>query len=180
VPVRPAERGARGGGDTGTVPSTLNKVLVVLAAVGTLAVYGGSVVLTGIRDGQDTLDSRPVRDRASAACTALRLDVDAEQPLPSSAGRDARLARLAEQDRLVARLVADVRGLGPAALAEDVPAEQWLADWEQLAAARRAYGEAGAQGAFVVPVEDGRPITYRMDRVGVPACVVPTGLTIGP
>ena len=162
------------------MPSTLNKVLIVVAAVGTLGVYGGSVVLASTGDAQDTLDDRPVRDRASAACTALRLDVDAEPPLPPSATREARLARLAEQDRLIARLVADVRGLGQPALAEDVPAEQWLADWEQLAAARRAYAQAGAQGGFTVPVENGQPLTYRMDRIGVPACLVPTGLTIGP
>ena len=161
------------------MPSTVNKVLIVLAAAGTVAVYGGSVLLSATGDRQDTLDQRPVRDRASAACTALRLDVDAQQPLPEGAAPDARRARLAEQDRLVGRLVADVRGLGPAVLATDVPAEQWLADWEQLAAARRAYAAAGGRGEFALPVEDGRPITDRMDQVGVPACVVPTGLTTG-
>jgi len=161
------------------VPSTVSKVLVVLAAVGTLAVYGGSVVLSTTGDRQDTFDTAPVRDRASAACTALRLEVDAQQPLPDGAAQDLRLARLTEQDALVSRLVADLRGLGPAVLAADPPAEQWLADWEQLAAARRAYAGTGARGTFTVPVEDGLPITDRMDRVGVPACVVPTGLTIG-
>ena len=154
------------------------RATLVAVVAFTAAVYGGSLALSLTRDAPSTFDTDAVRGRAATACTALRTGIDALPPLAADAGPAQRSARLGEQERLVARLVADVRALGSEVLAADEPAEQWLRDWEALVAARRAQLSAG--GAFAVPQENGRPLTSRMSEVGVPACRVPTPLTVAP
>lgn len=101
----------------------------------------GPFVFEG-RDDPKSLDSRPVQEEALAACREMRADL---------AGADGPEAENAAVEAMVARL----RGLGAEMLAKDVPAEAWLADWEQVVAARRA----GAP----FPRVDGAPIHRRMD-----------------
>ena len=162
------------------MPSLLVRGLVVLAGVATVGSYVGMVVLSTTRDRVDHLDVEPVKSVAAAACTELRTAVDALPPLPPTASAAERQARVAEQGRLVDRLVQQVRAVGPEALAEDVPAEEWLGDWAALQAARQSWADDGATGPLAVPVADGRPLPDRMGRVGVAACLVPTPLTTAP
>lgn len=162
------------------MPSPLVRGLVVLAGVATVGAYVGMFLLSTSRDRVDHLDVEPVRSTAAAACTQLRTDVDALPPLPPTASTPERQARVAEQGRIVDRLVEQVRAVGPAALAADVPAEEWLGDWVALRDARQEWADAGATGPVPAPQADGRPLTDRMGRVGVAPCLVPTGLTTAP
>lgn len=155
-------------------------VLVLVAAAATVGIYGSAFALSTTDDRPDHLDVDPVSSTASAACASLRADLDALPPLAPGAPPAERLDRLAVQDRAVRALVTTVRGVGQEALDADAPAEDWLADWERLAAARRAYAEAGAQGPFSQPVVDGRPLSDRMSGVGLDACRVPASLTAAP
>lgn len=155
-------------------------LLLVLVAAGTVAVYVTAFMLDTTRDDQATLDVEPVRGAAERACTMLRADLDALPPLPAGSSAADRLARLDVQDREIVTLISSVRSVGVEALRKDVPVDEWLADWTALADARRAYAAAGAVGPWSPPVVDGRLLTERMGRIGVPACVVPTSLTVAP
>ena len=161
------------------MPRARTKVLLLGTGVFTIAVYVTAFALSTTKDRPDEFDSEALERATSSACASLRVDVDALPPLPAGAPEQARLGRLEEQDRLVRRFVAQVEAVGPAALDADVPGREWLGDWDRLADARQAYAAQGATGPFVVPMADGEPITRRMARVGVPACVVPNGLTAG-
>ncbi|MGH9002324.1 MAG: hypothetical protein ACRDYV_04280, partial [Acidimicrobiia bacterium] len=83
----------------------------------------GPYVFEG-RDDPKSLDSRPVREEALAACEQMQSRVE-------SAG-DAEAENAA-----VEVMLARIRGLGSETLARDRPAEAWLADWESVLAARR-------------------------------------------
>ncbi len=162
------------------MPSPLVRGLVVLAGVATVGSYVGMILISTTRDRVDHLDVEPVKSVAAAACTELRTAVDALPPLPPTAATAERQARVAEQGRLVDRLVEQVSAVGPEALAKDVPAQEWLGDWTTLQAARQSWADAGATGAVPVPVADGRPLADRMGRVGVASCLVPTPLLTAP
>jgi len=162
------------------VPATRTKALLVLVAAGTIAVYATAFALSTTNDRPDQIDTDAVVQVATDACIRLRLGVDSLPPPAPQAPLAARRDRVAEQSRLVARLVADVRAVGRPALDADVPTEQWLGDWTALAQAREAYVDGGAVGTFSVPVQDGRPISDRMDAIGVDACRVPDGLKASP
>ena len=95
------------------MPSPLVRGLVVLAGVATVGAYAGMFLLSSTRDRVDQLDVEPVRSVATAACTDLRVAVDALPPLAPGAGAAERQARVAEQGRLVDRLVQQVRAVGP-------------------------------------------------------------------
>ncbi len=182
--ARPRLRSAPGSGDahgpgvheTGGVRRTTALALVVVGVL-TVAVYVVSFLLLTTDDRPDQLDTEPVVDVASQACSDLRVDVDALAPLPASATAAQREARVREQDRLVTRFLDQVRAVGDEALDADEPSREWLADWELLAQARRA---VLAGGTFVEPVLDGIPVSDRMERIGVEACRVPQGLTTPP
>ena len=155
-------------------------LLLVAAAVATVGVYVAMFSLSTTDDRPDTLDVGPVPAAASSACARLRADLDALPPLAGDAPAAVRAERLLAQDRAVRLLVEQVRAVGPQALAADEPAVQWLSDWEALAQAQRTHATSGAGGPFTPPVQDGRPISDRMGRVGVPACVVPRALVVAP
>ncbi len=160
--------------------SRTSTLLLVAVGIATVGAYVTMFLLDTTRDRPDTLDLEPTRDAASVACTTLRTGLDNLPVLAPTASQADRLARLQVQQDAVAELVRTVRAVGPDALARDVPAEQWLADWAALAQAREAYAAAGATGPFSPPVADGRPISDRMTRIGVPACVVPQSLLVAP
>lgn len=152
-------------------------LLLVVVAVLVVAVYAGSFLLFTTKDRSDQLDSQPLREVAAPACTDLRLAVEALPPLPADAGQDDRLAQVDEQRALVDRFVARVREVGDAALDADEPARAWLADWQQLIDTREDWANGPSGVPYAVPVEDGQPITRRMNAIGVDACTVPAGLT---
>ena len=86
---------------------------------------------------------------------------------------------IARQNVAIEDMVADIRDVGPDALASDPPTDEWLADWDRLIEAREAYAEHLLDGAVVpfrVPYdEDGRHISVRMDDVFIDrsVCEVP-------
>lgn len=96
------------------------------------------------RDHVESLDSRPVREAAQAACSEMRAAVEADPGVETAMSA-------------AAAMVGRLRALGPEVLRADIPAEAWLDDWDRLLAARRA-GQP-------VPVEDGVPIHRRMDEL---------------
>ncbi len=144
-------------------------VLVLSGIVGALWVIG-PYVFAG-HDDPTALDSGPVRKTALAACTQLRADLTALPAGMTTADR------AEAENRAVDRLVGRVRALGPAALAHDVPVEQWLGDWEQIVAARRQAVREGKR--FSTPVAGGAPVNIRMFeliRSGLSQCDVPQPL----
>lgn len=156
------------------------KVLLLGAAAATVGVYVGAFLLFTTDDRPDQIDTAAVEQVATDACIRLRVAVDAAPPLAAGAPLDARQARVGEQEQLVARLVSDVQSVGPQALDEDVPAREWLADWQVLVQARRAFLDAGGAGGWALPVLDGRVVSERMDGIGVDACRVPDALKAAP
>ena len=144
-------------------------VLVLSGVMAALWVFG-PIVFAG-RDDPTALDSGPVRRTVLAACTQLRADLAA---LPAGMAVP---DRAEAENRAVDQLVGRVRALGPSALAHDTPVEQWLGDWEQIAAARRQAVREGKR--FATPVAGGGPVNIRMFeliRSGLGKCDVPLPL----
>jgi hypothetical protein len=134
-----------------------NKLIPIVVMASTLVVAAlwviGPYVFSG-RDDPNSIDSRPVHDRALAACQEMRASLTA-QP----AGADP-TARAEAENQAVETMVARIRDLGPGVLARDAPTETWLADWDRLVAARRQ--AMAARSTFVVPEADGGPVNLRM------------------
>jgi hypothetical protein len=136
---------------------------LIVAVAGTLLIGAawsiGPFVFEG-RDDPKSLDSRPVREEAVAACEEMR------DRLVAADGPEA-------ENEAVEAMVARLRGLGSETLAHDVPAEAWLADWEEVVATRRA----GAP----FPRAGGAPLHRRMDDLvkDLHPCQVPAPLIPG-
>lgn len=149
--------------------------ILVLLLSGVMAALwvAGPYVFAG-RDDPTALDSGPVRKTVLAGCGQLRADLAA---LPSGmAASD----RAEAENRAVEQFVARVRALGPDALADDTPVEQWLGDWEQIVAARRQAVREATR--FTTPISGGAPVNVRMFaliRSGLTKCDVPPAL-LGP
>lgn len=154
--------------------------MLLLTMVGVLAVYLASFLLSTTSDRPDQLDSEALREVAAPACRALRTELNALPTLPSDATLEQRRDRVAEQEQLVGHFVEQIRLVGDAALDDDQPARAWLKDWETLVQIRQDYAGAGFVGEFIIPIEDGQPITRRMTDIGVDACQVPQGLIDAP
>ena len=91
-----------------------------------------------------TTSTRARPAAATAACTELRTAVDA-LPRCRRARRATRRQRGSPSRRgWSTRLVQQVPSVGPQALDADVPAEEWLADWQVLVQARAGLPHAGA------------------------------------
>ena len=156
------------------------RLLMIVALLATIGIYGGSVLLSTTRDRVDQIDTKAVESAATAACTTLRVELDALPPLPTTASDDERDARIRLQAAALERFTDRVERVGPRALDQDVPTRTWLGDWAGLLQARQDFAATGFTGAFAVPVEDGQPITRRMDAIGVDACRVPQSLLDSP
>ncbi|MDQ3943767.1 MAG: hypothetical protein M3357_01140 [Actinomycetota bacterium] len=136
---------------------------LIVAVAGTLLIGAawsiGPFVFEG-RDDPRSLDSRPVREEAVAACEEMRAGVAAAD------GHEA-------ENQAVVAMVVRLRRLGTETLAKDVPTEDWLADWERMVAARRA-GQP-------FPRAGGAPIHRRMDDLvkDLRPCQVPVQLIPG-
>jgi hypothetical protein len=144
-------------------------LLLFIVGMGSLWVVG-PLVFAG-RDDPTAIDNKAVRKTVLASCTQLRSDLDA---LPAGV---APADRAEAENRAVEQLVGRVRAMGPDALARDVPVGSWLADWEQLVAARRQAVRDGKQ--FMTPIGGGAPINIRMFalvRSGLGKCDVPPAL----
>ena len=113
--------------------------------------------LLGGRDHTASLDSPEMRDAARDACTAMNEEIAAGTPAVDAA----------------ATMVARLRRLDPQVLADDVPAEAWLDDWDVLL--------DSARERRPVPRVDGARITRRMDDLvkDLRPCKVPQDLLPG-
>ena len=144
-------------------------VLVLMGLMGSLWVIG-PFVFAG-RDDPTAIDSKAVRPTVAAACAQLRTDLSA---VPAGM---APAERAEAENRAVEQLLARVRALGPDTLAKDSPVEQWLADWEQIVAARQQAVREGKR--FATPVANNAPVNVRMFaliRSGLGNCDVPPAL----
>jgi hypothetical protein len=144
-------------------------LLLITGIIAGLWEFGPS--LLGPKDDPTAIDSKPVRTAVASACNQLRSDLAALPAGLSTADR------AEAENRAVERLVARVRGVGPEALAHDVPTERWLGDWEQIVAERRQAVRQGRR--FVTPVANGTPVNIRMFaliRSGLEQCDVPRQL----
>ena len=145
-------------------------LLLFIGVMGALWVIG-PLVFAG-RDDPTAIDNKTVRRTVQASCTQLRADLAA---LPAAAPAD----RAEAENRAVDQFIGRVRALGPDALSRDEPVERWLADWEQIVAARRQAVRDGKQ--FSTPIADGAPINVRMYalvRSGLAKCDVPPALLV--
>jgi hypothetical protein len=146
-------------------------LLLFIGVMGALWVVG-PLVFAG-RDDPTAIDHKALRKAVLPACTQLRADLAA---LPAGL---APADRAEAENRAVDQFVGRVRGIGPDALARDVPVERWLADWEQIVAARRQAVQDGEP--FSTPVAGGAPINVRMYalvRSGLGKCDVPPALLV--
>ena len=158
---------------------TDRKVTIILVlfigVMGALWVIG-PLVFAG-RDDPTAIDNKAVRKTVQSACTQLRSDLAA---VPAATGAATAPADRAEaENRAVDQFIGRVRALGPEALSRDEPVERWLADWEQIVAARRQAVRNGKQ--FVTPIAGGAPINVRMYalvRSGLGKCDVPPALLV--
>ena len=109
------------------------------------------------RDHTGSLDSPEMRVAATDACTAMNEAIAAGTPAADAA----------------ATMVARLRRLDPQVLADDVPAEAWLDDWDEVIDSARAQRP--------VPRVDGARITRRMDDLvkDLRPCKVPQDLLPG-
>jgi hypothetical protein len=146
-------------------------LLLFIGVMGALWVVG-PLVFAG-RDDPTAIDHKAVRKAVLPACTQLRADLAA---VPAGL---APADRAEAENRAVDQFVVRVRALGPDALARDVPVERWLADWEQIVAARRQAVQENKP--FTTPVAGGAPINVRMYalvRSGLGKCDVPPALLV--
>ena len=152
---------------------TDRRVVIILVAFMVVmgALWAGGPVFFRGRDDPTAIDHKAVRTVVGDSCTQLRSDLAA---VPDGAvPADRAEAENAAVDQFIGR----VRAMGPDALARDEPVGRWLADWEQIVAARRQAVRDGKP--FAVPVADGAPINVRMYalvRSGLGKCDVPPAL----
>lgn len=160
--------------------SLRTKLLLALSALALGAVYVLAVVLFSTKDRVDQLDSDALKAVAGPACLTLRGTIDAMPVLPPGTSNADRSARVDEQAAAVERFVAQVRTVGPQALADDSPAESWLADWESLIRIRKEVAASDFALPFQIPMGGDDLVTRRMNDIGIDACQVPMGLTTAP
>ncbi|HYH48624.1 MAG TPA: hypothetical protein VEG38_03655 [Acidimicrobiia bacterium] len=153
----------------GSGKRTVIVLLLFMGVMGSLWAIG-PIVFAG-RDDPTAIDTKRVRTAVEAACPQLRADLSA---LPAGMAAP---ERAEAENRAVEQFLGRVRAVGPEALADDNPIEQWLADWEQIISARRQAVQSGKR--FIPPVVDNAPVNVRMYaliRAGLRECDVPPAL----
>ena len=127
----------------------------------------------------DQIDAPAVVDVADEACARLTTTVQRIDN-PTLSLRDA--DRFRAQSAAIADLVETIRQhVGEDQLHDDRPSLAWLDDWENLAQRAAAAADSLDAGLTLdpgVPLVDGKPITDRMNRVGLTCQVSPA--LIGP
>jgi hypothetical protein len=129
-------------------------------------------------DRLELIDDPQVVSTTESACATMTQAVRRAAAPP--AGTNAANARAIQlQNDAVAAMIRAVRLLGPDRLDNDYPTSRWLTDWQTLIDERARYARdlAGNRPTtFVIPTVEGRPITERMNDVGI-TCAVPVELT---
>ncbi|GAB3441506.1 hypothetical protein GCM10027517_17660 [Phycicoccus ginsengisoli] len=155
------------------------RVAVVLALV-TVGAAFSRLWSFATTDNPAVIENPDITAVASVACAQMRESAAAAAVGPAATLRQ-RVGAVNAQDDAVLELVARMRGLGEVRLAADVPAPEWVQDWERLVAARDAYARQLASGkpaTLALPKVDGRPLVDRLNDVGL-NCRVPRVL-LGP
>ncbi|MDG4800197.1 hypothetical protein [Micromonospora sp. WMMD980] len=150
-------------------------ILVAVAVV--VVVPIGFVWTHTTHDHDQEIESSPIREVTESACATMSATV-AAKAAPPGAPVEAQARAIREQDAAVTVMVARVRELDRDLRADDRPTNAWLADWETLVEARERHAAdlaAGRRPHFVIPTADGKPITGRMNSVGL-SCTVPPQL----
>ena len=157
--------------DGGSGKRAVIVLLLFMTVMGALWAIG-PIVFAG-RDDPTALDSKRVRTAVEAACPLLRADLSA---VPAGMAAP---ERAEAENRVVEQFLGRVRSVGPEALADDNPVEEWLGDWERIVAARRQAVRDGKR--FTAPVVDNAPVNVRMYaliRSGLRDCDVPAALLV--
>lgn len=155
--------------EAGSGKRTVIVLVLFMGVMGALWAIG-PIVFAG-RDDPTAIDTKPVRTALEGACPQLRADLAA---LPAGLAPP---ERAEAENRAVEQFLGRVRSVGPEALADDNPIEEWLGDWEQIVAARRQ--ALGDGKRFSAPIVDNAPINVRMYalvRSGLRGCDVPPAL----
>lgn len=155
------------------------------ATVAVAAVLAGFLIpwLVGFwryanHDSLGLVDDPQLSSTAENACATMTEAVR-QAAAPPKASNAVRARAIREQNAAVSAMIATIRGLGAERLDNDHPMPGWLADWQTLVDQRARSADALAQNRsapFVVPTADGRPITDRMNEIGLD-CTVPPVLT---
>ena len=151
---------------------------VLVAFAGALGVLSIGLWRYANHDSVGLVDDPRISSTADSACSAMTRAVQ-EAASPPGATDAVRVRAIREQNTAVAAMIRTIRALGVDRLANDHPMLLWLADWQTLVDRRARYADSLASGRhvpFVVPAADGRPITDRLNQVGL-ACTVPAQLT---
>lgn len=159
---------------------TLVTVAVVGVLVGLLVPWSVGLWRYANHDSLGLVDDPQISSTAETACATMTRAVR-EAAAPAKASGTVRARAMQEQNAAVTAMIRTIRALGAERLDNDHPMPGWLADWQTLVDQRARYAGALASGRplpFVVPIADDRPITDRLNEVGLD-CTVPAELTKG-
>lgn len=151
--------------------------VALIFVLGGLGFFGWGLWAYANHDHIDQIDDPQVVAIVESACATMTREVRLAAVSPGVPVRQ-QSASIRRQDAAVQRMVATIGGVGPDRIAGDVPTQAWLDDWQRLVGARERYADAlqaGGQPGWEIPVEEGAPITTRMDTVS--SCTVPPELT---
>lgn len=147
-----------------------------LLVVGGIGAFTYSVIRYAGHDLPELIDDPVVVSTVDTACTSMTAEVARLTVAPGATWAQ-RADSVRKQNAAVHSMVRTIEGLGTERIQNDRPTREWLDDWNRLVAARARYADRLAHETnppWIVPVVDGRPITARMNNVGV--CAVPETL----
>lgn len=101
------------------------------------------------------------------ACREAQIEL-AALPGTEPVGGAAVVARIRAEDRILQRMIADIRTVRPADETQAAALREWSTDWAAVVAARETFTErleTEKRAKFVLPAETGglKPVTGRMD-----------------
>jgi hypothetical protein len=132
---------------------------------------GGSAMLAvaiavGSSGAPGLIDNTELISVIEQECGLMTAEVEA-MPLTGSA--EVQAATIAQQNEVVGLMVARIRDVDPDLIANDPPAEEWLADWGRLVQAREVLADRVREGAtprLEIPTDEhGDEIDLRMNDV---------------
>ena len=160
-------------------PRVLGGLGLVLV-LGLVGIGGYGLWIYANHDRIELIDDPEVIDVILPACETMTTAVKSTA-VSTSAPAEERVASLRQQDLAVEAFIISVRSVGLDRIANDMPTQAWLDDWQRLVDAREVYADglvSGKQKGWTVPTADEAPITTRMNSLDV--CAVPTELISTP
>ena len=152
---------------------------LAVAAAGVVMFFGslvGYAYLSGQAHDERSLDDATIRTVAARECSALAA------ALQKATGT--RVERIDTGNIAISGLVAAMNELDSEKLHDDLPAIDWIADWQRLVVARSEFRTLLVDtptSRFVVPLtNDGYPISGRMSDVAPEECSEAVDLATAP